>query len=222
MLSESEVGQPVHEIRIPYTQSQNAALGAIEAGAGDRDALVEVFDEMLDQRAGCAADIGVAGLAMELGMGNEGLQQFAFLLILFEPVEVEEIVDPEAVGRGHEAVNGNIALQGAGGADADDIERGQFRFDLAGIEVDIDQGVELIYDDIDIIGTDAGGEDGDAFVAHASGMGDEFAVLGYYFDLVEVFADLADPIGVADGDDGGCQFLGAEVEVIDGATVVDD
>ena len=93
-------------------------------------------------------------------------------------------------------------------------------FYRSGRKIDIDQGVEFGEDDIDIVGADAGGDDGEAFLADAAGMGDEFAVLGAVFDGIEMLANFGYAVGVAYRQDGRGQFFGAEVEVVDGAAIV--
>ena len=99
---------------------------------------------------------------------------------------------------------------------------GEVFFEAAAGEVDIYQGVEFVEDDIDVVGADAGGDDGEAFLADAAGMGYEFAVLGAVFDGVEMAADAIYAVGIADGNDGGGQFFGSEIEVVDGAAFIDN
>ena len=99
---------------------------------------------------------------------------------------------------------------------------GEVFFEAAAGEVDIYQGIEFVEDDIDIIGADAGGDDGKAFLADASGVGHEFPVLGAVFDGIKMPADAVYAVGVANGDDGRSQFFGPEVEVVDGAAVIDN
>jgi len=159
---------------------------------------------------------------MVLGMGDERMKQLFFLFILFVTVKIEEVIETEAMGGGHETVDRNICLQGTGGADTDDIERSEFGFDEAGIEIDIGEGVQFIDHDIDIIGADTGGEDGEAFFAHQAGMGHEFPVLSLHFNGIEVFADLFNAVGVPDGNDGSGDLFGAEVEVVNGTPFIDD
>jgi len=52
-------------------------------------------------------------------------------------------------------------------------------------------------------------------------VGDEFAVLKAMFDGVEMLTNFGYAVGVAYGQDGGGEFFGAEVEVIDGAAGID-
>ena len=99
---------------------------------------------------------------------------------------------------------------------------GEVFFDAAAGEIDVCQRVELVEDDIDVIGADAGGDDGKALLADVAGMGYEFAVLGAVFDRVKMPADAFYAVGIANGDDGGGQFFGSEVEVVDGAAFIDN
>ena len=52
-------------------------------------------------------------------------------------------------------------------------------------------------------------------------MGDKFAVLEAVFDGVEMLTNFGDAVGVAYGKDGGGEFLGTEVEVVNGAAAID-
>src|SRR5580658_2418924 len=99
---------------------------------------------------------------------------------------------------------------------------GEVFFDRAARKIDIGQRVELVEDDVDIIGADARGDDGEAFLADASGVGHEFPVLRPVFDRVKMSADAAYAVRIANGDDRGGEFFGSEVEVVDGATVIDN
>src|ERR1700722_3577017 len=95
-------------------------------------------------------------------------------------------------------------------------------FEAAAGEVDVYQGIELVEDDVDVIGADAGGDDGEAFLADAAGMGHEFPVLGAVFDGVEMPADAVYAVGIANGDDCGGQVFGSEIEVVDSPAFVDN
>ena len=73
MLTKAKIRQSIYEIGVANAQAEDAALWTIETGTGNGDALVKVFDEMFEQGGGRPADIGIAHLSVELGMGNEGL-----------------------------------------------------------------------------------------------------------------------------------------------------
>ena len=217
-----EAGEPVDQFRLGEAEAQDAALWAIKAGAGDGNALVEAGGEVAQQGGAGAADIGLCQAVVELRLGGKVLEELVLFFRGVVAVEVEEVVDAQAVGGGDIVVYGYVVLQGAASADADNGEGGEGLPDGAGGKVDIRQGVELVEDDVDVIGADAGGDDGEPFFADAAGMGYEFAVVGAVFDGVEVSADPVHAVGVAHGDDGRGQFFGPEVEVIDGSAFIDN
>jgi len=217
-----EIGEAVDELGLGEAEAQHAALGTIEAGAGDGDAVVEAAGEVSQQGGAGAADIGLRQAVVQLGLGGEGMEELAFLFGGFVAVEIEEVVDAEAVGRGYEAVDVDIFLQSAAGAHADDREGGEGLFDGTGGKVDISKSIELVEDDVDVVGADAGGDHGEPLFADAAGVGDEFPMVGAMFDGVEMFADPIHPIRIPYGENGGGQFFGAEIEMIDSAAAVDN
>jgi len=217
-----EVGEAVDEFGLGEAEAQYAALRAIKTGAGDGDAMVEAGGEMPQQGGAGAADIGLSEAVVQLGLGSEGMEQLALVFAGLVAVEIQEVVDAEAMGGRHKAVDGDIFLEGAAGSHTDDGEGGEGSFDGAGGKVDIGEGVELVEHDVDIVRADAGGDYGEAFLADAAGVGNEFPVVGAVFDSVEVFANVVDAVRIAYGEDGGGEFFGTEVEVVDGATVIDN
>ena len=227
-----EVGDPVRakgkacqfvdELGLVEAETEDATLGAIEAGAGDRNTVVEAVHKVLEEGGAGSADIGLRQAVVQLGLGGKGLEEGVVLFRIVMPVKIQQIVDTQAVGAGDKAVDWNILLQGAGGAHTDDGKGGELGFDHAGGEVDIDQGVQLIEDDVYIVRADAGGDDGDPFPANIARMGYEFAVLGLVLDGVEMTADGGYPIGVAYGKNGGGELFGTEVQVVNGAAAIDN
>src|SRR5688572_24403590 len=89
-------------------------------------------------------------------------------------------------------------------------------------EVDIDQRIQFIEYYIDVIRTDARGDHGEAFFADVTGMRNKLAVLAGMFDGIEMLTYETYPVGVANGNNSGSQFLRPEVEVINGAALIDD
>src|SRR6202034_1741515 len=88
-----EAGQAVDQVRLAETEAQDPALGTIEAGARDRDALMEAFSKMPKQGGAGAADIRLRQPVVELCLRRKGLQQLLFLTVLFMPVEIQQVVD---------------------------------------------------------------------------------------------------------------------------------
>src|SRR5690606_20122840 len=104
VLPEAEIGEAVDKLRVSDSESKYASLGAVESGAGDGDALMKVFHEVFDQRCRCGADVRVAGLAVHLRMGDEGLEELFLFFVLFVAVKIKKVVDAESVRGGNEAV----------------------------------------------------------------------------------------------------------------------
>jgi hypothetical protein len=69
----------------------------------------------------------------------------------------------------------NVRVQGAGGADAEDVQGPVHGLHLTGGKVDVRQGVQFGHDNVDVVGADAMRQDGDALAHPLSGDGDEFA-----------------------------------------------
>lgn len=222
VLSEPKIGEAVYQGRVADPQSQDPALRPIESGAGNGDALVKILYKVFDQGSCPAADIRVTGLPVDLGMGDKGVEELFFFVILFMPVEIEQVINAKAMGGGDEAVNRDIFLEGARGAQADDIEMFEFVTRFTSVKIDIGERVEFVHHYIYIIWSDTGGKDGKSFFADITGMADEFAVLSPDFDAVKMFADFPDAVGVADGDNGAGDLFGAKVEMVNGSPGIDD
>jgi hypothetical protein len=214
--------EPVDQVWLCEPKTQYPSLRAIEARAGDRDTLVETGGEMPEQGGAGAADIRLREPMVQLGLGGKRMEKLIFFFAEVMTIEVEEVVDAEAVCGGYEIVGGYILLQGSGGAHPDDGKGRELSFDHSGAEIDIDQRVELVQDDVDIIGADAGGDDGKALAADPAGVGDEFAMMAAMFDGIEIFRYLFHTARIPDGEDDGRQLFGPEIEVINGAASVDN
>ena len=94
--------------------------------------------------------------------------------------------------------------------------------DLPGDEIDVRQGVQLGHHDVDVVGADAMGQDGDTLAVPPSGDGDELAGGMPELDIFQQFGDHVDPAGVAHKDDVVGQFFRLQVNVEHGAVAVDD
>lgn len=104
----------------------------------------------------------------------------------------------------------------------DQREPGFLLFFRAGPQVDVHERVELVDDDVNVVGSDACRQHGHALARIISGGGHEFAVRCPVLDSVEPGGDLLDPSGVSDQYDGPSQLLGAQVQMKDRTVGVDD
>ena len=89
-------------------------------------------------------------------------------------------------------------------------------------EVDVDKGVELGKDEVDVVGADSRGEDRDSFSFVGASGADEFTVCVFAFDGVEKALDHRDAAGVANENDFVGKLTWFYVEVEDGAIGIDD
>lgn len=219
MLTVLKICEAINQLGGSQAEAQDSALGTIETGTGNCDALVIALGKMFEQGRGGGGDIGLGDGIVDLGLGEEGLEQFLFFFILFEAIEVQEVIEPEAMGAGNKGVDGDIGLEGTTGTEPEYGEAGQVGLDGTGREINVDQGIEFIKHDIYIIWADAGGDNRDAFLAEGTGMGDKFAVLSLNLDFVKIFADYFDAIGITNREHDRGELIGVEVEVIDSAAV---
>ena len=116
----------------------------------------------------------------------------------------------------------NVRVQGAGGADAEDVQGLVHGLHLAGGEIDIRQGVEFGHDNVNIVGADAMRQDGDAFPVPLSGDGNEFAGSVAELDLVQQVRDHVHAAGVAHEDDVVGQFFRLQMDMEGGAVAIDN
>jgi len=105
-----EAGEAVDQVGLAEAQAEDPALGAIEARAGDGDAMVEAFGEVTKQGGAGAAEVGLGEALVELGLGGESLKEFGFVYGRLVSIEIQQVVDAKAVGGGDEAVCGYVFL----------------------------------------------------------------------------------------------------------------
>jgi len=217
-----KMGEPVDQVRITETEAQYPALRTIKSRTGNRNAMVKILHEMFHQRGAAAVDIGLRNAMAQLGLGHKGLQQLFILLILFEPVKVQQVIDAQAMGGGHKGVIRDIRLQGTRGTYSNDVQDRQFRLDGAAGKVDIHQSIQFVQHDIYIIRANARRNDRQPFFAQVTRMGNEFPVLALKFDLVEMFAHCHDPVGITHCKDCRGQFFRPHIQVVNGTPFIDN
>jgi hypothetical protein len=120
--------------------------------------------------------------------------------------------------------NGNIGLQGAAGAHAHDAQGNTLfqRPGLPGNKVDIDQRVELIDQNINVVGAHAGGNDRQPLAFIVAHVGHEFALVNLGFDGIEMLTHQRHALRVADGNDGIGNVVGQQVQMVNATVAVDD
>ena len=76
---------------------------------------------MFYQRCTGAGDIWIANLAMHLCICDKRMKQLFFLIILFKPVKIQQVVNAKPMSGSYKTINRNFGLQSAGSADPDNI-----------------------------------------------------------------------------------------------------
>ena len=109
--------------------------------------------------------------------------------LLAVAVPVHDAVKAHADVREHVTAQRNVCVQGAGGADTEDIQRLVHGLDLARGEVHVGQGIQLGHDDVDVVRADTVRQRGDTLSVALAGDGNEFAGFVAEFDVCKIFAD---------------------------------
>ncbi len=222
MRSRAELNKPVHQVGLGKAHPQDPSLRAIETRAGNSYAMVKAVYKMFQQGGGPAGDIGIADLVVELGLGDKGLEEIIVFLIRLIAIKIHQVIDSQPMRRGDKSIYGNIGLQGARGADPEELKRRKPGLDGPRFKIDVGKRVQFIQYDIDIVGSDAGRDDGKPFFSKKSGMCNEFAVGRLMFNRIKMFAHLWNAAGIAYKDNRMGDLVGPEIEVVDGASLVKD
>ena len=115
-------------------------------------------------------------------------------------------------------------MHGAAGAYAHYLKRGLLFFLGSSGEIDVLERVQLVHDDINIVGTYAGGYARDTLAVVAAGDGMELTRLdvALYGAFIEERGNHVDAVLVADKDDLVCQMFGTDMQMEDATIIVDD
>ena len=152
----------------------------------------------------------------------EGLLEVEERDLVAVGIPVHQAVAADGNMREDETAEGDLRLDGAAGADAQDVQRAVLGELLARLEIDVGEGIELRHHDIDVVRADAGGQDRDALPVEQPRGPDEFARSALGLDGGEIGFDHGDPAGVADEDHVVGQLFRTDVDVERGAVTVDD
>ena len=166
--------------------------------------------------------MGNACRTAPLHVGQESLLQSEVAHGITSPVEVQQSVEADGDFRTDEGAQGGIRLQPATRPDADQLKGAQDRVLPAGPEVDVGKGIQLVEHDVDVVTTDAGRYDRDAFALPRSSNGVELAALDVTFACFKVRCHEGHTSRITHKDDTVCQLLGTYVEVEDGTVGIDD
>ena len=137
-------------------------------------------------------------------------------------VPVHHTVKAHADVRKDVAAQGNVGMQGAGGADPEDIQAAVHGLHLAGFKVHVGQGVQLRHHDVDIVRADAVGQRRDAFSVVFAGDGDKLTGGVAALDVGEEIGQHVHAAGVSHHDDVVGQLFGLQMNMESGAVSVNN
>ena len=115
------------------------------------------------------------------GIAHADLVHFLVLL-----VEVDEAIQSNGITSGYITVAYfDVRLQSTASAETDEIQGMVLFFGHTGFQVDVGQSVELVHDDVEVVGAHAGAEHSDALAVEIACAGDKLTVLSFHLYLVE-------------------------------------
>lgn len=104
-------------------------------------------------------------------------------------------------------------MQTSACADAHDGECSVLRFLCAGVEVDVGKSVEFCQDDVDVVASNARGENCDSLALIGAGDAVELAAANLAFFLGKVFSYGVDSARITYKDDAVSELFGTQMEV---------
>ena len=101
-------------------------------------------------------------------------------------IKIEQAVETDAHLAGHESAHGSERLESAASAETYNLEPAQLRLQGAGVEVNVRQRIQLVQHNVNIVASDTGGNDRNAFAPEGAGHGAELAAADIAFTGVKM------------------------------------
>ena len=137
-------------------------------------------------------------------------------------IPVHETVASDGNLAQHEGTERNLRLYRAAGAYPDHCKGLVLGLYLAGLEIDVRQGVKLGGDYVYVVAADAVGEGCDSLSMVPSGAEGEFAVASLRVNLLEKRFEHLHPVRVAEQHHGVGKFFGFDMEMENGSVAVNN
>ena len=194
-------------------------LRSKEAGRTDGDTLRHVVGDALQQDGRAGSAIGIRQMLVPTGVADERLHNI-FANQVTSVVKAQHSVDAKAERGGQQAAALDVGVKRTRRADAHKVEGAMFVLHRAGFQVDIGHGIQFRQHNVDIVGTHSRGNHGDTLAMESSSMGNQFAILLPHLHRVEHGRDHLHTAGIAHQNDVIGQFLGMQIEVVDGTVAL--
>ena len=166
-------------------------------------------------------DSGFLGVADEI---YEGFLETEVSNLVAVMIESEHTVETDGFLRNEEGSQRDVLLHTAAGTDTYDVEHTFLGFLGAGVVIDVSERVNLIHDDVAVIGTDTGRDTGDTFALELTSDGMELTGLNVTLDrsFIKEGGYHVYTILVADEDDLVSQELRFEMQMECRTITIDD
>lgn len=220
----AECVDPLIEIRRGEREAHYPTLRAIEARGGNRGADMDagIVTKSVDQLRRAVDDVWLCEKGVPIDMSLEGMLEIEVGNLVAPCVVVEDTVKTDGSLRKEPRIDREIGLERARSTDANYLECGMFVFRGAGLEIYIDKGIQLGHDNVDIVGADTCGENGNAFALIGAGEADELTICVLALDGVEELLNHRDTTRIANEDDFIGELSGLDMEMENRAVGIDD
>lgn len=221
---EAERVYPLIEIRRGEREAHYPTLRAVEAWGGNRGADMDagIVAKSVDQFRRAIDYVWLCEKGIPIDMSLEGMLEIEVGNLIAPCIIVEYTVKADGSLGEEPRIDREIGLERARSTDADYLECGMLVFRGTGLEIDIYEGVQLRHDNIDIVGADARGENGNALPLIGAGEADELTIGVLALNGVEELLNHRDTTRIANEDDFIGELSGLDMEMENRAVGIDD
>ncbi len=220
----SESIYPLIKIGGGERKAHYPTLRTIEARCGNRGADMDagIVAESVYQFRRAIDNVWLGEKRIPIDMGLESMLEIEVGNLVTPCVIVEHTVKADGSLGEEPRIDWEIGLEGARSTDTDYLESGMLVFRSTGLEIDIDKGIQLGHDDVDIVGADASGENGNALALIGAGEADELTICVLALDGVEELLNHRNTARIADEDNFIGELSGLDMEVENRAVGIDN
>ena len=212
----AESGDLLVDVGYGETDTQHAALRSVETigGYGATAHHIILGDTVHQVRISgyYIGHSGFGGIASKLYKRLLKTEVSNLVAVL---IESQHAVEADGLLRNEEGTQRDVLLHTSTRTDTDDVEATFLCFLRAGLEIDVREGVNLIHDDVAVVGTDTRRDTGDTFAVELTGNGVELAALyvAFYTAFVEEGGYHIYSVLVTDQDHFVCQKLRFQMQM---------
>src|SRR5829696_8509723 len=110
MLTKTELCQPVDQFRVANAKAENPSLRPIKTGTSNGNALIKIFYKMFYQGGARSGNVWIPNFRMQLSACNKRMKQLLFLIVLFQSVKIQQVVNAKSMRRCYKTIHRNFRL----------------------------------------------------------------------------------------------------------------